>query len=205
MLISDTHGRYECLPPLPAGDILIHAGDLTSHGRLKDLEEVNRFFASQPHAHKIAIAGNLDFCCEGAREHVKRIFTAAQYLEAESVELCGLHIYGSPWTPRFLNLAFNLDRGAPLAAVWAKIPADVDVLVTHTPPHGILDRTSRGIEAGCEELKLRVIELTPKLHVFGHIHEAYGQIRTHATLFVNAAMPGPGGRFNAPVVVDLPS
>ena len=97
--------------------------------------------------------------------------TNAHYLCDESLTLDGVKFYGSPWQPRFFDWAFNKDRGAPLKAIWDKIPLDTDVLITHGPPHGILDLTFDKIKAGCEELLLAVQRIKPKVHVFGHIHE----------------------------------
>lgn len=78
---------------------------------------------------------------------------------------------------------------------------DVDILITHTPPYelGGLDRIHNGTSVGCQELTRRLTAahdhkdaLHPKLHVFGHIHEARG---THVlcneqgeTVLVNAAL-----------------
>ncbi len=56
----------------------------------------------------------------------------------------GLKFYGSPWQPTFHNWAFNLDRGEEIKKVWDKIPNDTDVLITHGPPFGILDKTVEG-------------------------------------------------------------
>ena len=57
--ISDTHGRTQNLH-VPPGDVLLHAGDFSSSGRLREVEEFAEFIASQPHKHKIVIAGNHD-------------------------------------------------------------------------------------------------------------------------------------------------
>ena len=54
--ISDTHGLHGSLT-IPDGDLLIHAGDLTRHGTLNDVQEFNYFLGSLPHPHKIVIAG----------------------------------------------------------------------------------------------------------------------------------------------------
>ena len=34
-------------------------------------------------------------------------------------------------------MAFNLERGAELREKWDVVPAHVDVLITHGPPHGV--------------------------------------------------------------------
>ena len=49
--ISDTHNS---LPDLPSGDVLVHAGDLTQSGSLKELKAVITWLNSQPHPHKIS-------------------------------------------------------------------------------------------------------------------------------------------------------
>ena len=48
----------------------------------------------------------------------------------------GVKVYGSPWQPWFGGWAFNLERGPDIAAKWALIPDDTDVLLTHGPPAG---------------------------------------------------------------------
>jgi Icc-related predicted phosphoesterase len=83
-------------------------------------------------------------------------------------------------------LAFNLDRGGPLAERWAHIPDDTEILITHGPPHGIGDQTQSGLHAGCEDLRTRVRQVRPALHLFGHIHEGHGRWQIEETLFVNA-------------------
>lgn len=102
------------------------------------------------------------------------------------------NIWGSPWTPEFYDWHFMKERGEELREVWQKIPDDTDILVTHGPPFGILDKNKMGEPCGCEELTKAVERIKPKLHVFGHIHGGYGRMeRTWTdgskTIFVNAA------------------
>lgn len=156
-----------------------------------------------PHPHKVVIAGNHDFAFEQnptAREWI----THATYLQDELFEVDGLRIWGSPWQPRFFDWAFNLDRGAPLAEKWAQIPAEVDILVTHGPPHGILDRVHRGENVGCRALLDAVLGRKPTLHVFGHIHEAYGVLEDHGVCFANASTCTVDHRpVNPPLVFEV--
>ncbi|MBI3927878.1 MAG: metallophosphoesterase family protein [Armatimonadetes bacterium] len=187
IVLSDTHGLHERVS-IPEGDLLIHAGDLTAHGSLRELSEFDRFLARLPHRHKIVIAGNHDWCFQRQPQQARSVLKAAIYLQDESTVVEGLRIYGSPWQPWFMDWAFNLPRGEALRRIWAAIPDGTDVLVTHGPPFGILDRTARGMHAGCQDLLDRVRDVRPALHVFGHIHEAYGQAREGTTLFVNASV-----------------
>lgn len=97
-----------------------------------------------------------------------------------------IKIWGSPWTKTFPGMnprckAFTVDTEEELAEKWALIPHDVDILVTHSPPQCGLDRTARGECVGSESLKKFIFTHQPRLHVFGHVHEAYGMI-THEEL-----------------------
>ena len=85
-------------------------------------------------------------------------------------EIDGVKFWGSPWQPAFYDWAFNVPRGRQLAEMWALIPDDTDVLITHTPPYGILDQVENGELVGCEDLREALLRVKPKLHVFGHIH-----------------------------------
>jgi Icc-related predicted phosphoesterase len=195
--ISDTHGYHDRLE-VPDGDVLIHGGDLTKHGRLEDVEAFDRWLAGLPHRHKIVIAGNHDFCFQHRPREARALLRHAIYLEDRAVEVEGVKFYGSPWQPEFFDWAFNLPRGPALAAVWAKIPDDTQVLITHGPPLGIGDLTHRGPNVGCEDLLRRVRQVRPRLHVFGHIHEAAGRFDVDGTIFVNASIFG-GGK---PIVIE---
>ncbi len=189
---------------VPPGDVLVHAGDSTSRGTNAQLQSFAKFFAAQPHPHKIVIAGNHDFGLEQSPTLGTELFGAA-YLSDSGRTIEGLRVWGSPWQPWFYDWAFNLPRGEPLAEKWAKIPDDTDVLVTHGPPMGTLDKTLRGEPVGCEALRDRVAQIRPRLHVFGHIHEAYGVHEQGGTLFVNACNCTLSYEPDNPaIVVDLP-
>lgn len=184
--VSDTHGHHD-ITEAPPGDILIHAGDVTKFGGLDEVDAFNSWLGERPHAHKVAIAGNHDWCFQRFPDEARRRLTNAIYLEDAAVVVGGLKFYGSPWQPRFYDWAFNLDRGPELAAKWALLPVDTDVLITHGPPEGILDLTRRWVRVGDADLLDRVRQVRPKLHVFGHIHEAAGVYESGGTLYVNAA------------------
>jgi hypothetical protein len=47
-------------------------------------------------------------------------------------------------------------------------------MMTHGPPMGILDATTRGESVGCQHLLRAARRCKPVLHCFGHIHEAWG-------------------------------
>ncbi len=203
VVISDTHGLHDQLD-VPDGDVLVHAGDLTRHGALEDVASLDAFLAGLPHRHKVVIAGNHDFCFERQPRLARQMLRHAIYLEDEAVTLDGVRFWGSPWQPWFYDWAFNLERGPEIRAKWDLIPIETDVLVTHGPPFGHGDLTSRGERAGCADLLDRIRELRPTHHFFGHIHEGYGVTHNGETTFVNASVCDLGYRpVQAPVVIDI--
>jgi Icc-related predicted phosphoesterase len=203
VLIADTHGLHDSIE-IPDGDLLIHAGDLTNRGTLEQVRQAGDFLADLPHRWKVLIAGNHDFCFE--RQAIDAVIALGEvfYLRDSGIEIDGKRIWGSPWQPWFCNWAFNLRTDSELREKWDLIPSDTDILVTHGPPRGILDRTARGESAGCRELSRAVERVRPEVHVFGHIHEAYGQESRDGTLFVNASVCTLGCEpVQPPVVIDL--
>jgi predicted phosphodiesterase len=202
--LSDTHNLHDRIR-VPEGDLLVHAGDATMRGTAEEIAAFFDWLAGLPHRHKVVVAGNHDFLFEREPARARGLVHGATYLEDSAVEIEGLRIWGSPWQPWFYDWAFNLRRGAPLREKWDLIPQGTDVLVTHGPPHGVLDRVDQGELVGCADLREAVTRVRPTLHLFGHIHEGYGQERGEGTTFVNASICDRAYRpVNAPVVVDLP-
>lgn len=184
--ISDTHGHHAALD-IPEADVLVHAGDFALQGNAAEIGDFGEWLAAQPHANKLVIAGNHDRLLEEQPKAARGLLGEVHYLSDSGVELCGLRFWGSPWQPEFGGWAFNLPPGEPLARKWQKIPTSTDVLVTHCPPNGLLDRIHSGIHIGCPEL-LHVVDLIkPRLHVFGHAHEGAGTLYRGETWFANAA------------------
>jgi hypothetical protein len=107
------------------------------------------------------------------------------YLQDEELVLDGYRFWGSPWQPAFHDWAFNLPRGERLREVWRRVPAGLDVLVTHGPPAGIGDRSPHPARRGCEALRERVLQVPPRVHLFGHIHQDGGAWQVGQTLFAN--------------------
>lgn len=208
LLLSDTHNRHPSLTDLPEADAVLHAGDVSGRGTLPEIGAFLTWFGALPYRHKVFIAGNHDFAFERQAAVAEALVPpGVTYLRDQAVSLDGLTVWGAPWQPWFMDWAFNLERGPALEAAWARIPDDVDVLLTHGPPHGILDQTSaRPPErVGCADLRRRIASLSRlRLHAFGHIHEAYGIERHGDVTFVNASTCDL--RYeprNAPVVVEV--
>ncbi|OLN86288.1 putative rhamnogalacturonate lyase C 4 [Colletotrichum chlorophyti] len=178
--VSDTHNTT---PRLSAGDILVHAGDLTADGTKPELLCAISWLKAQPHRHKVVVAGNHDLCLD---ESLPQVAPAADddvdwgeivYLNGTSAILkCGgreVRIYGEPRTPRFGSWAFQYARSRPRDPWAGTVPAGTDVLVTHAPPKGHMDDEAG--HWGCEFLLREVWRARPRLHVFGHVHCGRGR------------------------------
>ena len=206
--ISDTHTYHHNLI-LPKGDILIHAGDFCSSGKQNQVRNFAQWFQSQNFSHKICIPGNHDIFCELDVMYAKKMFefTNTHYLFDKEVVIDGIKFYGSPWQPEFFNWAFNLPRkGQQLKDVWDQIPIDTNILITHGPPHGILDWSIHSNEhVGCELLASKITELKQlKAHIFGHIHYCHGTQEKDGVKYVNASSCTENYKpTNQPIIIDL--
>lgn len=184
--ISDTHLFHKNIPEC---DLLIHAGDACRGGAKSELKKFRAWFRSLPARHKVYVPGNHDKVMETARGQDMFKEDDIHLLMGESVTTQGLKIWGSPVTPQFFDWSFMMPRGPKIAAHWAEIPDDTDILVTHGPPFGIGDRV-RGRHVGCIGLLNRVAQVGPRVHIFGHIHEGAGVFYADdipGTMFINAA------------------
>lgn len=226
--ISDTHNLHEKLSDvMPDGDCLVHAGDLTTSGTLRELASIGDWLQRQldRYKHVVCTGGNHDFALEkfmqlGEEDLLRRnFFGDVIYLRDNAVAIGNRKFYGSPWSPKAApdsDWAFQLPRGMfGMRDKASLIPDGTDVLITHCPPYGILDYwSSPQKRLGDEDLWERVDIVRPKLHVFGHIHTAYGEryddrVPEQPTRFVNASALNIqhecykyDGR--KPIVVDIP-
>lgn len=234
VLISDTHSLhknmlYDVISYVDSTktNILIHAGDCTSVGKQHETTEFIYWLQNlKGFDEKIFIAGNHDFSFERMLEphHSKDYDWLRHLLSPENLSQSDvtylideeiiierpefsrpIKIYGSPWQPEFYNWAFNLPRnGEELEKKWNAIPDDTDILITHGPPFGYLDITPSNQRVGCDILNLRIQQIKPIIHVFGHIHHSYGIIERNGVNFVNACICDERYRpMRKPIVVDL--
>ena len=187
IVISDTHGHHEKLD-MPQGEMLIHCGDITLNGTKSETIDFLDWFVERDYRYKILIAGNHDYFLEENPGFFDNLYSNEfYYLFDSGVEIEGIKFWGSPYTPEYKNMAFNLQRGDKLQKHWQKIPENIDVLITHGPPQGILDKTVDGENVGCNALRNKVLEIKPLFHLFGHVHEAAGTMKNSNTLFANAS------------------
>lgn len=179
--ISDTHGYHELLN-IPEGvDTVIFSGDCANYpDRIKNEHEVRTFliwFNQLNIENKIMIAGNHD--CSFENKLVTGVEClrdyGVHYLEDELLVIDGVTFYGSPWTPNFGRWSFMKSR-AKINKVWNNVPKEqIDVLITHGPPKGILDISedrNRNIEFCGDSALYKAVtkHIKPFIHCFGHIH-----------------------------------
>jgi Icc-related predicted phosphoesterase len=110
-------------------------------------------------------------------------------LEDSGVEIDGLHFYGSPVQKPFKNWAFNREEDK-LKQHWEAIPDNTDVLITHSPPYGIMDwsrhsKSAQGSPSLLHEVQHRI---KPKIHCFGHMHECHGIEIIDYVTYINATV-----------------
>lgn len=216
--ISDTHTYHnKMMHPIPDGDVIIHAGDFMSSGWHKcQYVGFLKWFNKLPHKHKIFIAGNHDRYVELYNEEFRNDVKALDnvtYLQDEECIINEIKFYGSPWQKWFYSWAFNFpnhhenpERAYEVAKnCWAKIPDDVNVLITHGQPWGINDRAPDGEYTGCKELMKRISHLTYlKLYIGGHIHCQYGLNEVCRNSYINASICNEAyAPINPPVIFDL--
>ncbi len=192
--ISDTHNRHQEVD-LPGGDILIHAGDATMGGTMKEALPFLDWLATRNYLHKVFVPGNHDFFFEEnpGLAYQECYDRGIDLLDNSGIEIEGIKFWGSPITPEFHDWAFNRQRGHVIRRYWDIIPDDTEILITHGPAYGILDETKCSGHVGCYDLWERVKKLNKlKLSVCGHIHFAAGHRMVDGRLFVNAASVDEG-------------
>lgn len=186
--LSDTHNGQ---PTLPDGDVLVHAGDLTQSGTFEELHASLSWLSSHPHPIKVVIAGNHDLLLDAKQDatgnrtksttdptkspetlRASLPWDGIIYLHNQDTTVTcrngrRLRIYGSPYSPRYGNWAFQYPRDED--AWHGTIPEDTDILITHAPPRG-----HRDLNFGCVHLLRELWRVRPRLHVFGHVHEGVG-------------------------------
>ncbi len=191
---------------IPDADLLIFAGDMSVCRTVQDVAGFNDFLKTLPHRHKIVIGGNHDHLLANSPELGRKLLQDVIYLQDEAVVIEGIKIYGSPWQPIFNTNAcdaFALSRGRIMREKWAMIPEDTDILITHTPPCGIMDEDG-GVSHGCSDLLVVVQRITPTFHIFGHIHNHNGMQTIDRTTFINCNVKDKKERVRPALTFDYP-
>lgn len=212
---SDMHG---ILPEIAPCDLLLLAGDHEPDfdplgGPLSGAEfqldwldtKFRTWLKDIPAKNVVGIAGNHSFVFEKLRTAVRELHLPWIYLEDSEVTVEGLRIYGTPWVPNLTRWAFYASERA-LEARAEAIPRGVDILISHGPPYGALDKTCPmfgSCHVGDLALSENIDRIGAKVICFGHVHEGFGQFRhPSGTLLVNASL---NNEYYDPInpVVDL--
>ncbi|MCJ1350065.1 MAG: hypothetical protein MMC33_000046 [Icmadophila ericetorum] len=204
-IISDTHAKqpfpagntkHAYRLPLPKADVLIHSGDLTQWGALMEHEST----------FDVLREANAEIKISAWRGSMKDYDDAVEMWTGKDAKMAGIvyleegvrtfelkngaifTVYTSPYTPEYCDTAFDYPRDHdrfnppnPDSKFQAPNPIPswpgVDIIITHGPPHGILDKVRSGDNAGCVNLFAADKRARPRIHCFGHIHEGWGAER----------------------------
>jgi Icc-related predicted phosphoesterase len=209
--ISDTHG-YHAELEIPKVDMIIHSGDISNSRvfgiSINECIDFLNWYRWQDVKYKILVAGNHDtWAARDGRSFRKECRDRGiTYLENELVEVEGIKIFGSPITPTFNDWSFMKNR-SKLYEFWENcFPEEIDILVTHGPPYGVLDtsidKNHRMEFCGDKSLYKHILRVKPKWHLFGHIHSLKNEVINNGireipyvvTKFSNATCLLDGGK-----------
>lgn len=191
--LSDTHDMHHRLRDLPKADILVHSGDFCMVGNEQEALDFLNWFCDLPYKHKIFICGNHDDYLYNA--NIDGLPDNVHHLRHSSITIDGIKFYG---VPMFMSDTTEGRHG------YHRIPNDVDVLVTHCPPHGILDFDD-DFNYGSKSLRTKIDSLHQlKAHLFGHIHARHDTLLQGSAIFSNGAiMDADYTHLNTPNLIQL--
>lgn len=168
VLLSDTHGKHRLLDVPEDADVIIHCGDACNDGNLTELSDFFEWYSGLKIPYKIFVNGNHDLPFELEPDFaVNMVPNNIIWLNDESITIRGIKIKAV--SPFFYFQEQDLSE-------------NVDIILSHAPPFGILDN---GI--GSKELADYALAIRPKYHVFGHNHAGFGKIEVQGIWFINAS------------------
>lgn len=113
---------------------------------------------------------------ESLEELQKTAPVGTHVLHGNSIEIDGVTIFGIgggiPVTPFG---AWSWDLTEDEAEVLLQGSFGADIIISHSPPKGIADRTSDGISVGSMAVRVAAEWVQPKLLLCGHIHDCWGE------------------------------
>lgn len=207
---SDTHHVVD-VASIPDGDVFVHAGDLMQTGYPQDFEDQLGWLAALPHAIKVFVPGNHDFhlqvypgpALQQLRSAGVKVIGLPDNPNYESLKLPnGMSLLGLPFVTNLPRWAFNSTE----EAIWAYLRSKGrhDIIVSHAPVYGVLDRVPSGKRVGIDAYRAYVKHYKPKAWIHGHIHEDYGTDELNSTKIFNVAMCDRAyDHANPPMVIDL--
>ncbi len=198
--ISDTHLKHDI--EIPECDVLIHAGDACIEGDLAEFRTAMDWLAEQDANHKIYVPGNHDaFAFKKQKNAYWMCFDRGIIMLVNArMVIGGRTFWGAPQTREFgYTKAFmypaskDYEAWQPLRDYIDSDNENIDVLITHSPPAGILDHCF-GNPLGSQSLYDIVTRCKPKYHIFGHVHTEHGASRVlDETIYANVARTDGNG------------
>jgi Icc-related predicted phosphoesterase len=191
LLFSDLHADVGATRSLVqragAADVVVGAGDF---GNMRQQLDVCIDILREIKKPMVFVPGN----AESAEELAAAVsgWPATHVLHGTGVSIASVPFFGVggaiPVTP-FGPWSYDFSE-EQAASLLARCPAGC-VLVSHSPPKGAVDRSSRGASIGSTAVRDAVVRTSPRLVVCGHVHASGGQREMLGkTPVVNA---GPGG------------
>lgn len=170
---SDLHGSAkqarELVSASAGADLVIGAGDFCN--MRKGLDEAMALL-SGIRAPMVLVPGN----AESAEELQAAADEGIAVLHGRGISIGGVKLFGLgggvPPTP-FGEWSWDLSEEA--AGDLLSRCETADIVITHSPPKGVADRTSGGISVGSEAIAAAIERVQPGLALCGHIHDSWGE------------------------------
>lgn len=170
VIVSDIHSRFsklEVLVEREKADVLAICGDVTDFSR----SDVKRFIEIVENFPGVCLVvhGNCDY--EDAFTTIES--ENVEFIHGRSVEVDGITFHGlggSTFTP--FNTPSEYSESYYRRLLQKFEYGETNILISHSPPYGVLDKTHSGVNAGSRALREEIERFDA---VFcGHIHEARG-------------------------------
>lgn len=192
LAISDTHNYIPRFSEMPKGiDLIIHAGDATSTGQpsqyMNFIEKWEEIMKKRHIPKMLFVPGNHDKNWDKCKELFDNSNIHCETSGIWNYE--GIDFACSSTTKIFMGWAFEKNDEDRLIEFKRLLMERPDVLVTHTPPFGVMDLVNnyRKEYCGCHILRNLITNYKPDIHIFGHIHEGHGSMQVEDTMFYNVA------------------
>lgn len=191
LLFSDVHcNEKQCESLVDKSqdvDVVVGAGDFANFRKGLDLTTA---ILKQIRKPTLLVPGNSESYEELKAEC--KDWQEATVLHGRGCRINNIDFYGVgggiPVTP-FGDWSYDFNEQTAKAFL-SGCPAGA-VLITHSPPHGVLDRAWYGKHLGSTSIRETVLEKKPVLVVCGHIHECSGRkTKLGSSVVINA---GPKG------------
>lgn len=195
---------------VPEGDVLVICGDVTGNSiyAITQLKDFNNW------VDEIAYENNYKgiWLCPGNHDELfdqdinlgQQLVPRVQVLHHNYLEFEGLNIWFESYQPEFMDWGFNRSDLCR-KELFKDIPENTDILISHAPRYGILDKNKYGKSCGDKILGESIDQLKQlKYHIFGHIHDSYGTKQVNGITYVNCSvMDDDYNVVNKPMVLDI--